>query len=132
MLLLILFIAIVFTVTAFVIPLPFTSSSHSFISFLLYQLQVILSHSMVFTILSIIIVIALLRLISFEKKHPLHKKSLVTLVYLATVTVISVFASYLLLLSIAWTQLTLSAVLITTNPHILGIQTQKKRDYYNT
>ncbi len=92
----------------------------------MYQIQIMLSHSILFGILSIGIVIVFLRTIRFEKSHSLHKKSLLTAVHLSSITVISIFLSYLILLTIAWVQLTVMAVMINSNAKSLGIITDKK------
>lgn len=122
---LILIVAIIFSIIALFVNLPINNNLNPFSSYFVYGASLI-SHNFLIFFLSLgVLTFIIIRIVKIEKSHPPHQKILFYLTQVFSVFLIGLFTSYLLLLTVAFLELNTFSLMVNINPHSLGIITDR-------
>lgn len=118
---LILIVAVIFSVIALFANFPTATTLNPFNGYFIFGLNFISKHFIFFFLGFGLLAFILTRILKFEKSHPKHKKIFAYLTQTFSVLIIGVFVSYLILIVVALLELNLLSITININPHLLGI-----------
>jgi len=125
---LILSVAIIFSIIALLYNLPASGTSlNPFNNYFIYGFSLISHHFILFFLGLGLLTIIVTRIIKIEKSHPPHQKIFFYLTQVFSIFLIGLFLSYVLLLAVAFFELNSLSIMVNINPHSIGIITDRNQ-----
>ena len=122
---LILSVAVIFAIIAFISNLPPGNTLNPFNSYFVYGATFISQHFLFFFLGLGLLTFLVTRIVKLEKSHPPHQKIFFYLTQVFSIFLIGLFLSYILLLFVAFLELNALSVMTNINPHSIGIITDR-------